>query len=157
MDTLTTQYSSKYTAAGVQVSLALAPFSGPNELSDHLPWVFMSVSCSSIPLDPPWTHFSLSKYASRKQYSSKYTALVVQVSLALAPVSGPDELSDHLPWVSISDSCSSMPLDPPWTHFSLSKYASRKQYSSKYTALVVQVSLALAPVSGPDELSDHLP
>ena len=131
--------------------------SSPDDMSDDLPWVSMSVSCSSMPLDPPWTHFSLSKCASGKHYSWKYTTAVVQASLALAPASGPDELSDDLPWVSMSVSCSSMSLDLPWTHFSLSKGASGKHYPWKYTTAVVHVRLALAPASGPDELSDHLP
>jgi hypothetical protein len=54
--------------------------------------------------------------------------MVVQLRLALAPVGGLKDQCDDLPCVFMSDSCSYMPLDPPWTHFSLSKYANSKQY-----------------------------
>jgi hypothetical protein len=37
----------------------------------------MSISCISMPSDPPWSHFLLSKYASSKQHTVKYTYHIV--------------------------------------------------------------------------------
>ena len=107
-----------------------------------------------MPLDPPWTHFSLSTYASSKQYLLKYTSDVLYAGLALAPFSGPDDNFNDLLCVSTSDACSYIPLDPPWTHFPLSTYASSKQYLFKSTSEVLCAGRALAPFSGPDYMSD---
>ena len=91
-----------------------------------------------MPLDPPWTHFSLSKYISREQSSSKKSAAVVHVGLALAAVLGPREMSDDLLSVSMSVSCSIMPLDLWIYHGHTSRLANTSAVSSLYLSRVLR-------------------